>query len=297
MCHVAASANRLDIDGIGDRYRIVRRDRRRATRSRRALPRWCRRGTTSCHPRPRPRPYPRPAAHRPGTGRPARTSAHRSRSSVRSPRLSLNAFSPRSAQVQTASRRGASAHSPRRCHPTNPRPLRSRFPSSPGAGARTAPDPPGTSLVGWVTGPDSPNKTIKRFADHRHRPRDHVGQRRSRQPSGADGLRRHLGYCSVHGKQWRYNVLFRSQDRALSKTVSMPNGVVDNKYSGSPLWAPASLQTDRQQHQVGARSRPESFPPPASPSADDPVHQLHVHQELGQSRGVDNELLGDRGVP
>ena len=29
------------------------------------------------------------------------------------------------------------------------------------------------------------------------------------------------------------------QDRALSKTVSIPNGVVNNKYSGSPLWAPA----------------------------------------------------------
>ncbi|MGV0800934.1 hypothetical protein ABQF26_28470, partial [Mycolicibacterium elephantis] len=26
------------------------------------------------------------------------------------------------------------------------------------------PSPPGTSLVGWVTGPDSPNKTIERFA-------------------------------------------------------------------------------------------------------------------------------------
>ena len=50
MCHVAASANRLDIDGIGDRYRIVRRHRRRATRSRRALPRRCRRSATSCHP-------------------------------------------------------------------------------------------------------------------------------------------------------------------------------------------------------------------------------------------------------
>jgi hypothetical protein len=98
--------------------------------------------------------------------------------------------------------------------------------------------PPGTSLVGWVTGPDSPNDTIGRFAitgtdlgimwDN--------GDPANRQVLMAFGDT--YGYCSVRGQQWRYNTLFRSQDGALAKTVSVPNGVVSNQYSGSPLWAP-----------------------------------------------------------
>jgi hypothetical protein len=77
-----------------------------------------------------------------------------------------------------------------------------------------------------VTGPDSPNDTLKRFAI-----------------SGTDlgimwdnGNRQVLmafgdtsGYCSVSGHQWRYNTLFRSQDGALEKTITV---------AGSPLWAP-----------------------------------------------------------
>jgi hypothetical protein len=88
-----------------------------------------------------------------------------------------------------------------------------------------APSPPGTSLVGWVTGPESPNNTLSRFAI-----------------SGTDlgimwdnGSHQVLmafgdtsGYCSVPGHQWRYNVLMRSQDGSLSNTVSVAN---------SPLWA------------------------------------------------------------
>ena len=46
--------------------------------------------------------------------------------------------------------------------PNNPRAAAQR---RPGTGAAPAPpSPPGTSLVGWVTGPDSPNKTIEKFA-------------------------------------------------------------------------------------------------------------------------------------
>ena len=97
--------------------------------------------------------------------------------------------------------------------------------------------PPGTSLVGWVTGPDSPNDTVGLFAitgtdlgimwDN--------GDPGSHQVLMAFGDT--YGYCSVRGQQWRYNTLFRSQDGALSKTISVPNGVVSNKYSGSPLLA------------------------------------------------------------
>ena len=96
--------------------------------------------------------------------------------------------------------------------------------------------PPGTSIVGWVTGPDSPNETIQRFAitgtdlgimwDN--------GNAASRQVLMAFGDTN--GYCGIPGKQWRYNALFRSQDGALSKTVAVPDGVVGNQYSGSPVW-------------------------------------------------------------
>jgi len=89
-----------------------------------------------------------------------------------------------------------------------------------------------------VTGPDSPNDTIKRFAitgtdlgimwDN--------GDPANRQVLMAFGDT--YGYCSVRGQQWRYNTLFRSQDGALAKTISVQNGVVANRYSGSPLWAP-----------------------------------------------------------
>jgi D-arabinan endo alpha-(1,5)-arabinofuranosidase len=84
----------------------------------------------------------------------------------------------------------------------------------------------GTSIVGWVTGPDSPTETIKRFAI-----------------SGTDlgimwdnGSNEVLiafgdtyGYCSVPGQQWRYNTLLRSQDRSLSNTINV---------TSSPLWRP-----------------------------------------------------------
>ncbi|MCV7298302.1 DUF4185 domain-containing protein [Mycobacterium barrassiae] len=91
--------------------------------------------------------------------------------------------------------------------------------------APPAPSPPGTSLVGWVTGPESPNDTVKRFAI-----------------TGTDlgimwdnGAGEVLmafgdtyGYCGVHGQQWRYNVLMRSRDGALNNTVAA---------TSSPLWA------------------------------------------------------------
>jgi len=106
------------------------------------------------------------------------------------------------------------------------------------AAAQPAPSntPPGTSLVGWVTGPDSPNKTIPRFAitgtdlgimwDN--------GDPANEQVLMAFGDTK--GYCQIPGKQWRYNALFRTQDRSLSSTVSVPDAAVGNRYSGSPVW-------------------------------------------------------------
>jgi hypothetical protein len=107
---------------------------------------------------------------------------------------------------------------------------------APAAAPPIAASPAGTSIVGWVTGPDSPNQTIQRFAV--------VGTDLGIMWDNGDPADHQVlmafgdtnGYCQIPGKQWRYNVLFRSQDGALSKTVAVPDGVVGNKYSGSPVW-------------------------------------------------------------
>ena len=89
-----------------------------------------------------------------------------------------------------------------------------------------------------MTGPDSPNDTIKKFAITGT---DLGIMWDNGDPAGHQVLMAFgdtYGYCSVHGQQWRYNTLFRSQDGSLTNTISVPDGVVSNKYSGSPLWAP-----------------------------------------------------------
>ncbi|MBS4728178.1 DUF4185 domain-containing protein [Mycobacterium sp. SM1] len=107
--------------------------------------------------------------------------------------------------------------------------------------AQPSPEPPAsiagapTSLVEWVTGPNSPNKTLERFGisgtdlgilwDN--------GDPVNRQVLMAFGDT--FGYCRVHGQQWRYNTLFRSGDRNLSDGISVGPGVPFNKYSGSPV--------------------------------------------------------------
>jgi hypothetical protein len=138
------------------------------------------------------------------------------------PAAILKALVPNSGRVQ---QQAAVAPSP------TPPAAANQQPAQPVPDAAAAPppapaEPPGTSLIGWVTGPESPNDTLSRFAI-----------------SGTDlgimwdnGNRQVLmafgdtsGYCSVPGHQWRYNTLFRSQDSALAKTI---------RVSGSPLWAP-----------------------------------------------------------
>ncbi|MGZ8813431.1 MAG: DUF4185 domain-containing protein [Mycobacterium sp.] len=87
------------------------------------------------------------------------------------------------------------------------------------------PAPPGTSLVGWVTGPQSPNDTVNRFAV--------TGTDLGIMWDNGSGevlmaFGDTYGYCGVRGQQWRYNVLFRSRDGALSNTVSA---------TSSPMWS------------------------------------------------------------
>jgi hypothetical protein len=147
----------------------------------------------------------------------------------------LNAFMPQSAKVQQQA-----GVAPPPGPPGVPDAAAIAAPAPPAPQPGPAPGPPvGTSLVGWVTGPDSPNDTIKRFAitgtdlgimwDN--------GDPGNNQVLMAFGDT--IGYCSVRGRQWRYNTMFRTDDRSLAKTISIPNGVVNNQYSGSPLWAPA----------------------------------------------------------
>ncbi|MFL6084048.1 MAG: DUF4185 domain-containing protein [Mycobacterium sp.] len=142
----------------------------------------------------------------------------------RLPSRILSSLSPRSAPVQ---QQAAVEPSPTPPGAANQQPAAAAQPV-PEAAPAPPPAPPGTSLVGWVTGPDSPNDTIKKFAitgtdlgimwDN--------GDPASHQVLMAFGDT--YGYCGVRGQQWRYNTLFRSQDGSLSNTVAV---------SGSPLWA------------------------------------------------------------
>jgi Domain of unknown function (DUF4185) len=146
----------------------------------------------------------------------------------------LSALTPRAAQVQ---QQAAVVPTPK------PAPAQQRAPAAQPVPAAAVPEPApdrghptGTSLVGWVTGPDSPNNTIQKFAitgtdlgimwDN--------GDPANHQVLMAFGDTN--GYCGIPGKQWRYNTLMRSSDGALSKTVAVPDGVPNNKYSGSPVW-------------------------------------------------------------
>ncbi|HZN81454.1 MAG TPA: DUF4185 domain-containing protein [Mycobacterium sp.] len=174
-----------------------------------------------------------PAQPLPTTGGPPR--GHRppnANTSAPLPRLGqisralLNAFTPQSGQVQKQAGVAPQPTPPNANQqpPAAAQPVPEAAPAPPPAPAQPA-DPPGTSLVGWVTGPNSPNNTLERFA-----------------VSGTDlgimwdnGSRQVLmafgdtsGYCSAPGHQWRYNVLMRSQDGALANTISVAN---------SPMWA------------------------------------------------------------
>lgn len=110
--------------------------------------------------------------------------------------------------------------------PTGPAPA---ITAPPVAARATSPLTPGTSVVGWVTGPDSPNKTIQNLAvtgtdlgimwDN--------GDPANSQVLMAFGDT--MGFCNIPGDQWRYNVLMRSTDRTLSDTVAV---------SSAPVWRP-----------------------------------------------------------
>jgi D-arabinan endo alpha-(1,5)-arabinofuranosidase len=155
------------------------------------------------------------------------------------PRVLLNAFglSPRTERVQQQAAAVPAPVPPGTGNQPPPNAIQ-QAPASATAAPPPPASPPGTSLVGWVTGPDSPNDTIKRFAI--------TGTDLGIMWDNGDPVNRQVlmafgdtyGYCSVRGQQWRYNTLFRSQDGALAKTIAVSDGAVANRYSGSPLLRP-----------------------------------------------------------
>ncbi|EUA36828.1 hypothetical protein I549_5590 [Mycobacterium avium subsp. avium 2285 (R)] len=131
-----------------------------------------------------------------------------------------------------------------------------------------------------MTGPNGPNKTLQRFSisgtdlgiawDN--------GDPANRQVLMAFGDT--FGYCKVHGQQWRYNTLFRSNDHDLSHGIHIADGVPNDRYSGSPVWARRAFQTGRQHHpQGGARNRHHSHV--GHVDGQNPIHELHVHPPVG----------------
>ena len=143
----------------------------------------------------------------------------------------IDAFNPTKARS-----RAAVTPVPRPQPAPQPAPRRAIAPTVP---AQDVPHPamgatPGTSIVGWVTGVDSAANTLNRFGvsgtdlgimwDN--------GDRANNQVLMAFGDT--FGYCGVKGQQWRYNVLFRTQDRTLARGINVQNGSMTNRYAGSP---------------------------------------------------------------
>lgn len=142
----------------------------------------------------------------------------------------VKAFAP---LAKGAQRQGESMALPEPPGPGNPQPVRPVQPNTPAQHPAPAPQaaapspntggPAGTSIVGWVTGPET--NSLQRFGI-----------------SGTDlgimwdnGNHQVLmafgdtyGFCAVKGSQWRYNTLMRTQDRSLSGNVAVDN---------SPTWS------------------------------------------------------------
>lgn len=150
----------------------------------------------------------------------------------RVPNAVLNALSPQSKTYAAPVEQQAGV-----VPPPPPTPPTEQAPTAPAA-QPAPPSPPGTSIVGWVTGPESPDNTVQRFSitgadlgimwDNGDPANDQV----------LIAFGDTYGYCSVKHQQWRYNTLFRTQDRVLAHGINVPDGVLNNRYSGSPLWQP-----------------------------------------------------------
>ncbi|MUM05826.1 MULTISPECIES: DUF4185 domain-containing protein [unclassified Mycolicibacterium] len=124
-------------------------------------------------------------------------------------------------------------------------PAPAQTPPQPAADPAPAIDAGTTSLVGWVTGDQSAGgSTLQRFGIS--------GTDLGIMWDNGDPANNQVlmmfgdtyGNCSASNLQWRYNTMFRTNDRTLSHGISVPPGSVSNPYSGSPEWQPGiSKQT------------------------------------------------------
>ena len=176
----------------------------------------------------------------------------------------MSAFPPQSAQVQQQA--GVAPPPVPRSGPADAAAIAQPAPA-PRAAPRHRPAPPGTSLVGWVTGPDSPNDTIKRFAI-----------------TGTD-----LGIMWDNGDPGNHQVLMAFGDtirllRCPRQAVAVQHVVPHPgrravQYGRSPEWrcqqqvlgltavGAGAFEADHQQHQVRADGDGHHPDVPASPSA------------------------------
>ena len=175
----------------------------------------------------------------------------------------LNSFMPQSAPVQQQA-----GVVPPPLRPACPDAAAIAQPAACAAGGRPRARPASgnvTRRLGDRSG--QPQRHHQALRDHRDRPRDHVGQRRSREQSGADGLRRHQRLL-----QRPRQAVAVQRDVPHQRPLAVQDGQRPRRRCGQQVFglagvAPGHLQADRQQHRVRADRRRASSPPPVSPSA------------------------------
>lgn len=97
------------------------------------------------------------------------------------------------------------------------------------------------AVVGWVTGPYSPNNTLARFDISG----TDLGIMWDNGQSGPNdqilmAFGDTFGNCHVPGQEWRHNALFRSSNRNLAAGFPVPDAQFGNIYAGSPIPGPGS---------------------------------------------------------
>ena len=91
-------------------------------------------------------------------------------------------------------------------------------------------------------------------------------------------------------------MLFRSSDHDLVQGIHIADGVPNDNYSGSPVWANGlSKQVVNTIHKA-AHEETGIIPTAAISLGRTQVHELHVHPAVGPRRRMVDELLGDREV-
>jgi hypothetical protein len=161
------------------------------------------------------------------------------------------------------------------------------------------PRPRQRSPAGWTDRKPTPSTA----SASRGRFWNRVGQRRRCQQAGADRVWRHVARLQRPGQEWRSNTLLRTGDSILSDGITVPDPTVGDAYSGSPVAnRTVSPLTGRPNFSrqivdsLGLVPTEVTVIPTAGVSvAPHSVCELYVRQAVGQSRALDDELLGNCG--